>query len=74
MNEAADKKAIVSFRITNNYGVFAIFQKSPQLGVLINMGSNTWCSRSFEVKDGEKLRQITTNSIRALLEGKELFD
>jgi hypothetical protein len=38
------------------------------------MGSNTWCSKGFEGKDGEKLRQITTNSIRALLEGKELLD
>lgn len=63
-----------SFRITNNYGVFAIFQKSPQSGIIINMGSNTWCSKGFEGKDGEKLRQITTNSIRTLLEGKELFD
>jgi len=74
MNEAADKKAIVSLRITNNYGVFAIFQKSPQSGVIMNMGSYTWCSKGFEGKDGEKLRQITTNGIRALLEGKELVD
>lgn len=63
-----------SFRITNNYGVFAIFQKSPESGVIINMGSNTWCSKGFEGRDGEKIRQITANSIQALLEGKELFD
>lgn len=74
MNGTADKKASVSYRIKNNYGVFAIFQKSPQSGVIINMGSYTRCSKGFEGKDGEKLRQITTNGIRAVLKGKELFD
>jgi hypothetical protein len=38
------------------------------------MGSNTCFSIGFEGRDGEKTRQITANSIQALLKEKELFD
>lgn len=62
------------FRITHNYGAFIVFKKYQHSGIIINVGSNTWCSKGFEGEDGNKIRQITANSIEALLEEKNLCD
>lgn len=51
-----------------------IYQKSPQSGIVINTGSNSWChANNFKKHDGELLQQITTNMIELLLNKQEVF-
>ncbi len=61
------------FRIKETNPAFIVFQKTKNSGVVINVGSNTWCLHGFEGKDEQLVKQITTNCINALLKNKDLF-
>lgn len=62
------------FRIKQTTPSFIVFQKGESSGVVINVGSNTWCEYGFTGKHGKIVKQITTNSINFLLQGRNLFD
>ncbi len=60
---------------SETFATFIIFQKTKTSGIIINTGSNSWCSTSGigSEKSGEKIRKITQNAIVKLLGAANLF-
>ncbi len=56
-------------------GTFVILQKTRSSGIIVNTGSNKWCS-SFGIgssNSGQKIKTITQNAIVKLLAGSKIF-
>ena len=61
------------FRLGETNPAFIVFKKTKNSGIVINVGSNTWCLHGFKGEDEKLVKQITTNCINALLKNKKLF-
>lgn len=55
-------------------GTFVVGQKREHSGIIINAASYDWCSfRGMGGEDGDKIKKITYNAIRKLLNGEKVF-
>ncbi len=56
-------------------GTFIVFQKTKTSGIIINAGSNSWCSLAGigSSYSGDQLKKITSNAITKLLVGDPVF-
>ena len=55
-------------------GTFIAFKKTETSGSIINTSSTNWCClKTFEGKDGDKIKIITENCINLLLDDEYLF-
>ncbi len=55
-------------------GTFIVGRKNETSGIIINAGTYDWCSyRGMGGTDGDKIKTITTNCIKKLLNGDPVF-
>jgi len=57
------------------FPTFIVLQKKKSSGIIVNAGTNSWCSSSGigSPGSGEKLKSITKNAVMKLLNGVTLF-
>ena len=61
------------FRGVETVGTFIVFQKTPTSGIVINAGSNHWCT-NYGIGAGDgKVKKITWNMLDILLNDKPVF-
>ena len=62
------------FRIQETTGTFLVFQRTKTSGIIVNTGSTDWCGENgMGGLSSEKIKTITGNAIRGLLENENLF-
>lgn len=63
------------FRGAETHGTFLVFQRRPDSGLVINVGSTDWCSSNGmgSLVGGDLIKTITGNAIENLLTGRAVF-
>lgn len=63
-----------SRRGAETIGTFVVGQRRNHSGIIINASSYDWCSfRGMGGADGDKIKKITYNAIKKLLNGENVF-
>lgn len=62
------------YRTKETHGTLLFFQKTKTAGIVINVGSTSWCSDGFTGENNDEIKGLTSNFIAFLVEGKEVFE
>lgn len=64
----------IGFRVTDTYGTFIVFRRTPTSGIVINTASTDWCSSNgMGGTHGDKIKTITHNALTKLKNQEPVF-